>query len=249
MLAMNPLSYLVALLLLLVTLSSAASPLAPPHGIVNGYCTGTTTADPCPLDVVASSTSLINSISVASYRLASTGLLQPCSTRTPTCAFPVDVEEFNHNLTTLTNTSLLVTPLVFDNDGATVASFRAMLNQSHSQANIDYLTGAAVRLGYSGVSMDWEPSCWEKEPGECEWPTVAEAGAYVDWLTQLSHAMTAKGLPLTVCADHEVCAVQCEGDGYLQHCGANASWTMAQCNCCAFQVRITRTRSLREQAA
>ena len=220
--------------LVLLPLTSASPPLAAPPGVINGYCAGTSTVDPCPLDIVSSTSSLINSVSVTSYKLATTGLLEPCAQQTPGCAYPGDVEAFNRNLTRLANASVLVNPLVFDNDGNTIASFRAMLNHSHAQANIDYLVQAAVRLGYAGVSMDWEPSCWEARPSRCAWPTVAEADAYLAFLTRLAHALHAQRLPLTVCADHEVCNVPCNGDAYLQPC-ANDTWSMAQCNCCAFQ--------------
>ena len=136
--------------LVLLPLTSAFSPLAAPPGVINDYCAGTSTIDPCPLDVVSSTSSLINSVSVTSYKLAPTGLLEPCAQHTPGCAYPSDVEAFNRNLTRLANASVLVNPLVFDNDGNTIALFRAMLNHSHAQHRLSGAGGGDVCSGEGG---------------------------------------------------------------------------------------------------
>ena len=210
-------------------------PAAASRGVVNGYCTGTGSADvPCSLDAIASYSSAINSVSIASYKLSPVGVIEPCNATTSGCLWHDDVEAFNSDIVARFNHTVQVTPLVFDNDGDTVAAFRAMLAHNRTQQNIDALVAATVRHGYNGISMDWEPSCWLDAPSKCAWPTVEEAQAYAAFLARLGDAMHVKGLPLTVCADHEVCTVPCDGDAYLAHCTVD-EWSMAQCNCCAFQ--------------
>ena len=219
-----------AAILLLVALALVTPVLS--KGLVNGYCTGSATSDPCPLSLIANHSSIINSISIATYKLSNYGQVEACNHTTYGCTFAVDVEEANHNISLL-QPAVAVLPLVFDNDGYTVLAFRAMLASNSSAANIKRLVQAAVSRGYSGISMDWEPSCWSQKPSECQWPTIVESNAYLAYLVDLATALHAVHLPLTVCADVER-SCQCDGDAYVDKCLAD-QLPMATCNCCAFQ--------------
>ena len=201
-------------------------------GIVNGYCTGTATDDPCPLSLLSNHSSIINSVSIASYKISNAGLVEPCNKTTPGCTFTVDVESYNHNISLLTP-PLRTLPLIFDNDGNTIHAFRSMLASNLSSTNIAYIVKAAVTYGYSGISMDWEPSCWASKPSQCEWPSIAESAAYTAYLVELASALHAVHLPLTVCADVEQCGSACKGDAYIAAC-LNDELSMGTCNCCAF---------------
>ena len=206
-------------------------------GIVNGYCNGGSNASTlaCSFQTLQSTTPIINSLSIASYHLSSAGLIQPCSLHTPTCPFPGDVEQFNARVVKEIPGMAEVVPLVFDNDGNTISSIRAMWgNDGYEKLNIDTLVNVTLFYNYTGLSIDWEPSCWLHKPSLCTWPSLAEARRYTGFIARLSEAFSGVDRVLTVCADHEVCEYDCGGDGYLKQCAADV-WSMAQCNCCAFQ--------------
>lgn len=220
---------------LLVCCASVAVSAGAVPGVVNGYCEGGGRHGQlaCSLDSIRASSAYINSLSITSYRLNINGSIQPCSNSTPECPFPGDVEAFNSAVMSELEGAVQVTPLVFDNDGETISAFRAMQAANLSAANIQALVSAAVQYNYTGLSMDWEPSCWQKKPSLCQWPTVEESVAYAAFVDSLAAALDAVQLPLTVCADHEICdPYQCEGDGYIAHCLAD-EWSMEVCTSCA----------------
>ena len=235
--------------LLALALVAALLPAASSSGIVNGYCNGYSTNLTCSIPNLLSQRSIINSLAISSYHLSPAGLIIPCSPDNPDCPFPVDVEAYNAQVTREVP-GLLVVPLVFDNDGKTVEQTRAMWAGGHGDANIQLLVNRTLAYNYSGLSMDWEPSCWMDQPSQCSWPTVEEAQAYTGWLTQLSAAFVAAERVLTVCADHEVCepTVDCGGDDYIQHCLAD-EYSMEWCNCCAFQTWSAHHRTRRPALA
>ena len=239
----NPVLLLVVFLLCCCALPASASAAAV-RGVVNGYCEGGSRRQQlgCSLESIRANASFINSLSITSYHLNDNGSIETCSPSTPLCPFPGDVEAFNAAVMSELEGAVQVTPLVFDNDGDTVRAFRAMQAANLSDANIRALVSAAVRYNYTGLSMDWEPSCWQKKASLCQWPTVEEAEAYAVFLSSLASALAAVSLPLTVCADHEVCdPYSCGGDDYIQHC-LNDEWDMAVCNCCAFQTWFNASR-------
>eukprot|EP01119_Soliformovum_irregulare_P021284 TRINITY_DN7057_c0_g1_i1.p1 TRINITY_DN7057_c0_g1~~TRINITY_DN7057_c0_g1_i1.p1 ORF type:complete len:331 (+),score=56.79 TRINITY_DN7057_c0_g1_i1:16-1008(+) len=201
-----------------------------PRGIVNSYCGGSA----CPLSIIQQDRKLINSVSVLSYRLNSSGLIEACSATTQSCTFDGIVQEFNKNIHVTTQGEVRVVPLIFNNDGTTIANFRTMIKQKTSQNVIDYITNEAKMYGYNAISMDWEPSCWDKDVTKCLFPSFQDAGMYNTFLQRLGSSLKKIGVPLVVCADHETCTIQCNGDRYLERCKTgNATW--AECNCCAFQ--------------
>ena len=230
-----------ARVLLSVVLSLLALlPAASAAGVVNGYCNGYSKNLTCSLDNLRSHSSYINSLAVSSYHLSKAGLVIPCADGDYNCPFPGDVEAYNARVVREVP-GVLVVPLVFDNDGLTVEQTRAMWAGGHAAENIQRLVNATLRYNYSGLSMDWEPSCWEDQPSDCSWPTVEEANAYTQFLSNLSDAFVANDRVLTVCADHEMCLpdVDCGGDDYIKHCLAN-EYSMSWCNCCAFQTWLAR---------
>ena len=232
-----PLLFTLPLIFSLPNPTPIPSPTAT-RGVVNGYCTGSTTVDPCPLSVLSNYSSIINAVSINSYKISDAGHLEPCSPDTPGCTWAPDVEEYNRNITLLPlSPPMQVIPLVFDNDGNTIKGFRAMMAGNLSGANIAYLTAAAVKFNYSAINMDWEPSCWQSKPSQCQWPTPAEAMAYVDFLRQLAQSLHSVGRPLTVCANHDECG-NCAG--YDKLCSSD-QMSMGSCNCCAFQTWFNAT--------
>ena len=230
-----------ALALVLLTVLAALLPTAASTGIVNGYCTGYNANLSCSLDRLQSDVSIINSLSTSAYHLSADGLIVPCATDSYDCPFPIDVEAYNARVVSEVP-GMLVVPLVFDNDGKTVEQTRAMWSNDYAAANIATLLNRTLTYNYSGLSMDWEPSCWKHKPSECSWPTVAESQQYTTFLTKLSAVFVANDRVLTICADHEVCLpdVDCGGDDYIAHCLAD-EYSMSWCNCCAFQTWSTHT--------
>ena len=234
--------FVLSLLFTLPLIFSSPTPTPPTtatRGLVNGYCTGSTTVDPCPLSTLSTYSSVINSVSINSYKISDDGHLETCNPNTPGCTWAADVEEYNRNITLLPVTPpLQVMPLVYDNDGNTIKGFRAMIAGNLSVTNIDFLTQAAVKFNFSAISMDWEPSCWASKASECQWPTAAEALVYVQFLRQLAISLHSVKKTLTVCANHDTCGT-C-GDEYVKSCG-NDQWSVGQCNCCAFQTWFNAT--------
>ena len=230
----GPQAFAFACLFPLLPLLAALLPTASSAGIVNGYCNGWNANLSCSLDNLLATTSIINSLAISSYHLSDDGLVIPCAKGSPDCAFPMDVEQYNARVVREVP-GMLVVPLVFDNDGKTVAQTRAMWSNGYADTNIATLVNRTLAFNYSGLSMDWEPSCWMKKPSQCNWPTVEEAQQYTGFLTKLSSAFVAVDRVLTVCADHEECEpdVDCGGDDYIQHCAAD-EYSMSWCNCCAF---------------
>lgn len=228
-------------LLFCLSLIAVQLPTTISTGIVNGYCNGWSANLSCSLHNLHTHRHAINSLAISSYHLSPAGLIVPCSADSGDCPFPTDVEQYNarvvHELP-----SLSVVPLVFDNDGKTVEQTRAMWSNGHADTNIALLVNRTLTYNYTGLSMDWEPSCWQQRPSQCNWPTVAESQAYTGFLTRLSAAFVAVDRVLTVCADHEVCLpdVDCGGDDYIKHCMAD-EYSMSWCNCCAFQTWSTHT--------
>ena len=231
----GPLSTCLFLSLSVLAVLVPLLPTASSTGIVNGYCNGVRnlTHLACTIDQLQSHSAIINSLSITAYHLSAAGVVEPCGNHSRGCPFPVDVEQYNARVVREVP-GMSVVPLVFDNDGNTVASFRAMWKGGYADSNIELLVNSTVTYNYSGLSMDWEPSCWLQRPSQCSWPTVAESQQYTGFITKLSAAFVAAGRELTVCADHEVCdPYDCEGDDYLKKCAAD-EWSMAVCNCCAF---------------
>ena len=220
--------------LLLLAVLAVLLPSASSTGVVNGYCNGYGSNLTCSIANLQSHSGIINSLAISSYHLSPTGLVIPCAKGDRDCPFPGDVEEYNARVAREVP-GMLVVPLVFDNDGKTVEQTRAMWSNGYAAANIATLVNRTLQYNYSGLSMDWEPSCWMDQPSKCSWPTVEEAQAYTGFLTNLSAAFVAADRVLTICADHEVCEpdVDCGGDDYIKHCLAD-EYSMSWCNCCAF---------------
>ena len=101
-----------------------------------------------------------------------------------------DVETFNARIPSETDGTVHAVPLVFNNAGTTVAYFRAMLEGGHGPDVAAQLAEDAARLGYGGLQVDWEPSCWAATPETCTWPSKDDALGFRHFLGDLAQVRT-----------------------------------------------------------
>ena len=181
----------------------------------------------------------LNAVSATTYYVALSGVLTPCSDSYGACNFS-HVREFNADV--LANTSAGIQPLVFSNSGNMVQAFRAMVKRGVHEAAV-YLMEEARKYGYQRVQLDLEPSCWEANASQCEWPTAEDARNYVALVNATADALSTVGADCSVAVGNypgAQCTVpqydQCSAAGdvsYATYCTSGV-WSVDVCNCCAY---------------
>lgn len=205
-----------------------------PRRVASSYCTD---REGCA--TIGQNTGSLNAVSATTYYIASTGELSACSDSYGACNFS-HVREFNAEI--LANTSAVIQPLVFSNSGNMVQAFRALMKRG-VQIAADFLMEEAITYGYQRVQLDLEPSCWDANASQCQWPTAEDARSYVRLVNATADALSKVGAdcsiavgnyPLSQCTVQQYDQCSAAGDVlYAAYCTSGA-WTVDVCNCCAY---------------
>jgi hypothetical protein len=154
-----------------------------------------------------------------------------------------NVEEFNAHAQEASGIEAV--PFVFNNAGSMVADFRTMNSRlANRESVISTLVNAAIRYGYSTMSLDLEPSCWATDTyTDCEFPTMTDAVAYQSFINELSDKLHALQPSVSLSlASASYPPANCEGgypqfarcdEKYAENC-ASGDLDISTCNCCAF---------------
>ena len=207
--------------------------------IVSSYCTS---PSGCLPSVVERNFPALNAFSTTSYYLGADGDIRTCNERYAACNWtsPVRVDDFNEK--TQMSTGALAQPLLFSNSGDMVRAFRALASRGVGRAAA-FLANKAGQHGYSRLQLDLEPSCWAKNASMCEWPTAADARAYVAFVNATADALrAAAGATVSVavgswpdaqCKPGQYDNCTAAGEAYAAACSAG-EWPVDACNCCAY---------------
>ena len=188
-----------------------------------------------------SASSEVNTFSITSYHLNSSGFVSTCEANYSACSWDGSVERFNADVVAASGGRLAAVPLVFNNAGHMVQDFRTMVAAGQQTQVVEYLAGAAKTFGYDALSLDLEPSCWAANSTLCQFPTKSDVDAFYAFIDSLADALHKQGQRLTIAAGSYPVS-QCDGgfaqaqlcsEDYVARC-ADGRYNKSTCNCCGF---------------